>query len=322
MKIVVLDGYTLNPGDLSWDALKAQGTVTVYDRTPSEKAVERAAGCEIVITNKTPITKEVIDALPALRYIGVLATGYNVVDYEYAGRKKIPVTNIPAYGTASVAQLVFALLLELCHRAGEHSRSVLSGQWGKSADFCYWNFPQVELAGKTMGIVGLGRIGSQTAEIARAFGMKVIACGKSPKPLAPDARIGRRTIDEVFAAADVVSLHCPLFPDTQGIVNLQNLKRMKPTAFLINTSRGGLVVEADLAYALNTGMIAGAGLDVLSSEPPKPDNPLLTAKNCVITPHIAWATREARTRLMDIAVGNVKAFLAGKPVNVVQGVAK
>ncbi|MDR1093088.1 MAG: D-2-hydroxyacid dehydrogenase [Clostridiales bacterium] len=317
MKIAVLDGYTLNPGDLSWDGLRDLGDAAIYDRTPADKIIERAGGREIVITNKTPITRESIDRLPNLRYIGVLATGYNVVDCEYAKAKNIPVTNIPAYGTASVAQFVFALLLELCHRAGGHSRSVFKGEWAESADFCYWKSPQIELFGKTMGIVGLGKIGLQTARAAAAFGMKIIACARSRGPVPEDLDFEWKTRDEVFALADAVSLHCPLFPETQGIVNLQTLSKMKRTAFLINTARGGLVVEKDLARALNAGMIAGAGLDVLSVEPPSPDNPLLTAKNCVITPHIAWATREARARLMDIAVGNVRAFLAGRTVNAV-----
>ena len=315
MKIVVLDGYTLNPGDLSWDGLKSLGDVTIYDRTPQDKIIERAMDCQIVITNKTPIPKQVIDALPNLKYIGVLATGYNVVDYDYAKTKNIPVTNIPAYGTNAVAQLVFALLLELCHRAGEHSRSVSSGKWTKSKDFRFWDYPLTELDGKTMGIIGFGKIGQRTAEIAAAFGMKVIVHSRSKKT--DTANIIWKSLDEVFCESDVISLHCPLFPGTENIINLANLSKMKRTAFLINTSRGGLINEKDLARALNIGMIAGAGLDVLSTEPPPLDNPLLTAKNCIITPHLAWATLEARQRLLTVAVNNVKAYIDGNPSNVV-----
>jgi glycerate dehydrogenase len=293
MKIVVLDGFALNPGDLSWDAL---GPATIYDRTPPELVVERAGNAEIVLTNKVVID---VTKLPKLRYVGVMATGYNVVDLPAARERGIVVTNVPGYATRSVAQHTFALLLELCHRVGHHAATIQ--KWPASPDYCYWDFPQIELAGLTMGIVGHGRIGREVEKIARAFGMNVIT----------------QRDDSLFRQADVVTLHCPLTPATKGLLNASRLALMKPTAFLINTGRGGLVVEKDLADALNAGKIAGAGLDVLGTEPPRPDNPLLTAKNCILTPHIAWATRAARERLMRAVVENVQAFLAGKPQNVV-----
>ena len=316
MKIVVLDGFAANPGDLSWDGLKALGDVTVYERTPADLTVERAKGAEAIFTNKTLITKEVMEQLPGLRYVGVLATGYNVVDVHYAKGKGVTVTNIPAYSTDSVAQMVFSLLLELCQHAQRHSDAVYAGDWTNSKDFCFWNFPLVELAGKTMGIIGFGGIGQKVAQIAYAFGMKVIAYNPRKKEYAHESfRWG--TLEEVFSQADVVSLHCPLFPETKGLVNEKTLALMKKSAFLINTSRGPVIEEKDLAAALNEGRIAGAGVDVLSTEPPKADNPLLSAKNCVITPHIAWASLEARTRLMKIATENLRAFQQGTPVNVV-----
>lgn len=315
-KIVVLDGFTLNPGDLDWGGLKEIGEVTVHDRTPAEEIVARAAGAAILLTNKTPVSAAAIERLPKLRYIGVLATGYNVVDVAAAKARGIVVANVPGYGTPSVAQHVFALLLELAQRTGHHAQTVRDGRWSASADFCYWDFPLVELAGRTLGIVGFGAIGRTVAEIGRAFGMKVIASTRTPRSA---EGVEFLSVDDVFRLADVVTLHCPLTPETQGLVNAARLGEMKRDAFLINTGRGALVLERDLADALEAGRIAGAGLDVLSGEPPAPDNPLLKARNCIVTPHIAWATRAARARLMAVAVGNVRAFLAGAPTNVVNG---
>jgi len=318
VKIVVLDGYTLNPGDLSWEGLKALGDPTIiYDRTPVEEIIQRAKGAEILFTNKTPLTKDILKELPDVKYIGVLATGYNVVDVDAAVERGICVTNIPTYGTHSVAQMVFALLLELCHHVQEHSDAVKNGSWSQCMDFCFWNYPLIELADKTMGIVGFGRIGQKTADIAQAFGMKVIAYDQIRSNQPARTNFKWADLDELVEEADVISLHCPLTAETKGMINMKVLKKMKKTAFLINTSRGPLVVDEDLAQALNHHIIAGAGLDVLTDEPPSPDNPLLKAKNCIITPHIAWATKEARTRLMNIAVNNLKAFLEGKPVNVI-----
>jgi glycerate dehydrogenase len=316
MKLVVLDGYCLNPGDLSWDGLQRLGEVTVFDRTRPEAVVERAAGAEIVFTNKTPLPGAVLAQLSKLRYIGVLATGYNVVDVEAAKTRGIVVTNIPTYGTASVAQFVFALLLELCHNVKVHSDAVRAGEWSSSPDWSFWKSPLVELAGRTMGIVGFGRIGRQVGRIADAMGMRVLAYDTyhgGP----PQYSFSWAELQELLRESDVVSLHSPLFPETQGMINAKTLAMMKPSAFLINTSRGPLVVDRDLADALNAGRLAGAGVDVLSVEPPATDNPLLTARNCLVTPHIAWATREARSRLMDLAVENAAAFVGGKPVNVV-----
>jgi glycerate dehydrogenase len=316
MKLAVLDGYCLNPGDLSWDALRRFGEVAVFDRTRLEEVVERAAGAEIVFTNKTPLPGAVLEQLPALRYIGVLATGYNIVDVTAAKARGIVVTNIPTYGTASVAQFVFALLLELCHNVKLHSDAVRAGEWTSNPDWSFWKSPLVELAGRTMGIVGFGRIGRQVGHIAAAMGMHVVAYDTyhgGP----PQYSFRWAELEGLLRESDVVSLHSPLFPDTQGMINAKTLALMKRSAFLINTSRGPLVVDRDLADALNAGRLAGAGLDVLSVEPPAADNPLLAARNCLVTPHIAWATREARSRLMDQAVANVAAFLAGGPVNVV-----
>ena len=318
MKIVVLDGYTLNPGDLSWDGLKDLGDVTIHDYTPADQIVARARGAEILFTNKTPLTAATLAQLNKLTYIGVLATGYNVVDVKAAAARGVAVTNIPTYGTSSVAQMVFALLLELCHHVQLHSDAVRGGEWSASRDFCFWKTPLVELQGKTIGIVGFGRIGRQVAKIADAFGMRVLAQDKFQGP-APDLADFRwAELDELLAQSDVVSLHCPLFPDTAGLINQETLARMKPSTFLINTSRGGLIVDQDLSDALNRNQIAGAALDVLSVEPPPADNPLLKAKNILVTPHISWATAEARARLMGIAVDNLKAYLAGKPVNVIK----
>jgi glycerate dehydrogenase len=317
MKIAVLDGFCLNPGDLSWDALRRLGEVEVFDRTAVEEVVSRAAGAEVVLLNKTPMPGHVLERLPSLRYIGVLATGYNVVDVETARSRGVVVTNVPTYGTASVAQFVFALLLELCHRVGMHADAVRAGEWSRNPDWSFWKSPLVELAGKTMGIVGFGRIGRQTGRIADAMGMRVIAHDTN-RSNAPDYEGFRwAAVEELLGESDVVSLHAPLFPETCGMINVRTLDLMKPSSFLINTSRGALVKDQDLADALNAGRIAGAGLDVLSVEPPAAENPLLSARNCLVTPHMAWATREARSRLMDLVVENVEAFAAGKARNVV-----
>lgn len=314
MKIVVLDGYGLNPGDLSWDAVSQLGELTVYDRTSSEEVIERSAGAEAILTNKTVITAEIMEALPDLKYIGVLATGYNVVNIDVAREKGIVVTNIPAYSTPSVAQMVFAHILNIAQQVQHHSEEVRKGRWTNNADFCFWDTPLIELREKKIGLVGLGHTGFNTARIAIGFGMQVTAyTSKSSLQLPPE--IKKRTLDELFSECDIVSLHCPLTDETKELVNAERLRLMKPTAILINTGRGPLVNEQDLADALNAGKLYAAGLDVLSSEPPKADNPLLTARNCYITPHIAWASLEARTRLMDILVENIKAFQAGKPVN-------
>lgn len=316
MKIVILDGYTENPGDLSWDGFAALGELTVYDRTPADQILARIGDAEIVITNKTPLTRETFAACPGICYVGVLATGYNVVDIEAAKEKGIPVTNIPTYGTTAVAQMVFALLLEICHHVGEHSEAVHRGEWTNSPDFCFWNTPLMELAGKTIGVIGFGRIGQNTAQIARAFGLQVLAYDEYPNDAAR-ALGDYVTLDELLAQSDIISLHCPLFSSTEGIINKDSIAKMKDGVILINTSRGPLVAEADLAQALNSGKVYAAGLDVVATEPIRADNPLLNANNCIITPHIAWAPKESRARLMDIAVNNLKAFLEQKPVNVV-----
>ena len=316
MKIVVLDGYTLNPGDLSWEELKALGDCEIHERLPAGEIVPRAAEADILLTNKVALPRDLIVRLPKLRYIGVTATGYNIVDTVAARERNVSVTNVPAYGTPSVAQMTFALLLELTQHVGLHAQSVRAGRWTRSADWCYWERPLVELNGLTMGIVGLGRIGRAVADLAAAFGMKVVAQSRSRAQSGP-AQFPLLDLDALFRQSDVVSLHCPLTPETNHLVNAARLSLMKPSAFLLNTSRGPLIDEPALAEALNDGRLAGAGLDVLSLEPPPADNPLLQAKNCLITPHIAWATRAARARLMNAAVANVRAFLAGKPQNVV-----
>ena len=318
MKIVVLDGHTLNPGDLSWDQLEALGDCTVHDRTEAERTLEQAAGAEVLLTNKTVLSGEMLDQLPDCKYIGVLATGYNIVDIEATARNRIVVTNVPTYAAQSVAQMVFAHALNLTQHVGHHSRTVKEGQWSKSPDFCYWDYPLIELAGKTMGVIGLGRIGRATAALARAFGMNPIGYDNNPNACAA-SECTPVDLDEIFTSSDIVTLHCPLTDQTEGIVNAERLAMMKPTAFLINTSRGPLVDEPALVEALNDGRIAGAGLDVLCIEPPTGDNPLAQAKNCYITPHIAWATREARARLLATATENVQAFLSGAPQNVVNG---
>jgi len=316
MKTVVLDGYALNPGDLSWEWLKAFGESSVYERTEPAGILERAAGAEILLTNKTPLGAATLKALPELKYVCVLATGYNVVDVAAAKELGIKVSNVPEYGTGAVAQMAFALILELARNAGGHAKSVREGRWSSSKDFCYWDTPQVDLEGLTLGILGLGRIGLAVARIGLAFGMNVVAAG-SGKAKEPVAGIEYVSVDELFRRSDVLSLHCPLTPQTDGIVNATRLATMKPGAFLINTSRGGLVNEKELAEALERGVIAGAGLDVLSSEPPKPENPLLKSKNCLVTPHIAWASSTARARLMKIAEENVRSYVLGKPRNIV-----
>lgn len=317
MKIVILDGYTLNPGDLSWDGLKQFGDVTIYERTPVDKVTERAAGAEIIFTNKTPVNAEAIDQLTSLKFIGVLATGYNIVDTETAKSKGVIVSNVPGYGSSSVAQLTIALLLELCHHVQRHSDTVMDGKWASSPDWCYWNYPLVELSGKTMGIIGFGRIGQQVGDIATALGMNIIANSRSQTDQSHRENFSWVTIPELLAASDVVSIHCPLFPETKGLINKANLQLMKRTSFLLNTSRGPIIVDKDLADALNNDVIAGAGIDVLSSEPPPKDNPLFKTKNCIITPHIAWATKEARARLMQITIDNLAAYSKGAPINVV-----
>lgn len=317
LKIVVLDGYTLNPGDLSWKDLEALGTVKIYDRTHPGEVVERATSAQIVLTNKTVLDGEALSQLPDLKYIGVLATGYNVVNLEAARRQGITVTNIPAYSTDSVAQMVFAHLLNITQRVGHYAEEVASGHWTKQADFSYWNTPLVELAGKTLGVIGLGHTGMATARIALAFGMQVLAHTSKSAAELPAGIRKADSLEQVFSDSNVVSLHCPLTETTKNLVNMERLKLMKREAVLINTGRGGLVNETDLAEALEKGLLAAAGVDVLSSEPPVPGHPLVGVKNCFITPHIAWATLEARQRLMGQAVRNIEAFLSGQPINTV-----
>ena len=315
MRIVILDGFTLNPGDLSWIELESLGECEIYDRSPPADVVKRAAGAEIVLTNKTVLNREQILALPRLKYVGVLATGYNIVDVAAARDRNIPVTNVPTYGTRSVAQHTFSLLLELTQHVGHHAQTVRDSRWTNGPDFCYWDYPLVELDALTMGIVGFGRIGKAVAELARAFGMNVLATSLTPKQSPTGVQFVE--LETLFRQSDVVSLHCPLTERTKNLVNKATLALLKPTSFLLNTSRGPLIDERALAEALNSGQLAGAALDVLSVEPPPANNPLLSAKNCIVTPHIAWATRAARSRLMQIAVANVRAFLNGRLENVV-----
>jgi glycerate dehydrogenase len=315
MTIVVLDGFTLNPGDLSWDELRSLGSCEIHNRTPPTELAVRTANREILLTNKTILDRKTIESLPQLRYVGVLATGTNVVDLAAARERGIPVTNVPAYGTASVAQTTIALLLELAHGVGHHAQTVRQGRWSEAADFSYWDQPLIELSGLKMGIVGFGRIGRAVAALADAFGMSVLAFTPGPGPAAEFVRYV--DLETLFRQSDVVSLHCPLTTETHSLVNAQRLSWMKPSAFLLNCSRGQLIDEQALAQALNSGRLAGAGLDVLTIEPPPVDNPLLRAKNCLVTPHFAWATRAARSRLMKIAVDNVRSFLAGRAQNVV-----
>lgn len=318
MNLVILDGYAENPGDLSWDWLKnLVEECTIYDITPPEKVIERSIDADILVTNKTVLTAEILSQLPKLKYISTLATGYNVIDTAYAREKGIAVSNIPAYSTDGVAQLVFALILELVNHVALHNKSVKDGDWCRSEHFCYWKAPIAELAHKTLGIIGFGKIGSAVAQIANAFGMKVIAYSPNTRTYIGFGNVEFRSLDEVVTESDFISLHCPLTEATNGLVNMDFLNKMKKSAILINTSRGPVVNEADLKKALDEGIIAGAGVDVLSVEPAREDNPLLTCENCIITPHIAWASLEARTRLMNIFKSNIEGFVAGKPVNVV-----
>ncbi len=316
MKIVILDGYTENPGDLSWNELEELGELIVCERTPTDKIVERIGDADAVYTNKTPISRETLDKCPNVKFIGILATGYNVVDVAAAKEKGIPVCNIPTYGTEAVGQFAIALLLEICHHVGHHNEAVHEGRWEQNDDWCFWDYPLIELARKTIGIIGFGRIGQATGRIAKALGMKVIAYDSHPSESGKSIA-DYVSLEELFAQSDVIALHCPLFPETEGIVNKANIAKMKAGVIILNNSRGPLIAEQDLADALNSGKVYAAGLDVVSTEPIRGDNPLLTAKNCIITPHISWAPKESRQRLMDIAVDNLRQFLAGKPVNVV-----
>ena len=316
MKIVILDGYTENPGDLSWESMEKLGELKVYNRTPTNQIVERIGDADVVIVNKTPISAQTIAACTGIKYIGVLATGYNIVDVEAAKAKKIKVTNVPTYGTAAVGQFAIALLLEICHHVGHHSKAVLEGRWEKNPDWCFWDYPLIELAGKTIGIIGFGRIGQTTATIAKAMGMNVLAFDEHPNDTGK-AIADYVSLDELYAKSDVISLHCPLFPSTEGIINKNSIAKMKNGIIILNNSRGPLIVEQDLADALNSGKVYAAGLDVVSTEPVKAGNPLLKAKNCLITPHISWAPKESRQRLMDIAVSNLESYISGNPINVV-----
>jgi glycerate dehydrogenase len=317
MRIVVLDGHTVNPGDNPWDPLDRLGDVTVYDRTPDESIVEHSRGAEVLVTNKTPLSAATLDQLPDLQFISLLSTGYDVVDIAAARERGVPVSNVPEYATDAVAQFTFALLLELCHHVGLHARSVRRGEWARSVDFCYWKTPLTELQGKQMGILGFGRIGRRVGELAHAFGMNVLACDARPADEPAYRPFAWRDLAALFAEADVISLHCPHTRETEGVVNADLLSTMKPDTFLINTARGALVVEQDLADALNAGRIAGAALDVAAAEPIAADSPLVTAKNCVVTPHIAWAALAARRRLMHTTAENIAAFMSGEPINVV-----
>ena len=319
MKIVILDGYTLNPGDLDWNGLLKFGWYEVYDRTPIDdigEIIKRIGDSEIILTNKTPLTKEVFDACPKLKYVGVLATGYNIIDIQAAKENQVTVTNIPTYGTRAVAQFSMALLLEICNKVEHHNRAVKEGRWSKNQDFCFWDYPLIQLEGKTIGLLGFGRIGQAMGEISKAMGMKVIAYDQYPNDAGE--KIGEYvTLDELFAKADIISLHCPLLEDTIGIINKNNIEKMKDGVIILNNSRGPLIIEKDLAQALNSGKVLGAGLDVVSVEPINENNPLLKAANCIITPHISWAARETRVKLLDIGIDNLEAFLEGKPINVV-----
>lgn len=316
MKLVVLDGYTLNPGDLSWSGFEKVGELKVYERSNYNEIVPRAKDAEIIFTNKTMLSAEILSELPKVKFIGVLATGVNVVDLEYTKANNIIVTNTPNYTGLSAAQMVFSLILELTHRVGHHSQTVKEGKWSKSEDFCYWDFPLIELDGLTLGIVGFGSIGKAVCKMALAFGMKVLMNTRT-KPADLPQGVSHCDLDHLIASSDIISLHCPLTPKTEGMINRNSIAQMKDSAYLINVSRGPLIVETDLAEALNSGRLAGAGLDVLTEEPPNPDCPLFGAKNCFITPHIAWATKAARKRLMQIALDNLKSFLEGNPQNVV-----
>lgn len=317
MKIIVLDGFALNPGDISWKPVEELGSLTVYDRTPPEQVVERIGDAPAILTNKTVISREVMDACPGLKYIGVLATGYNVVDLAAARERGIIVTNIPGYSTQAVAQFVFALLLEICCHVQHHSDSVHAGDWVRSKDFCYWRSPQLELWGKALGIFGYGSIGQAVATIAQAMGMKVVCCTRTPAKIPAGSGIQALELDEFLATADVISLHAPLTPQTEHLVRSETIAKMKRGVIIINTARGPLVQEEDMVAALKSGQVGWYAADVVCREPMDPSNPLLGAPNCIITPHIAWATQEARSRLMAIAAGNIAAFQQGRPVNVV-----
>ena len=318
MKIVILDGYTENPGDLSWDALRSFGHLTVYNRTPYDvnEIVRRIGDAEIVLTNKTPLNAEVFQRCHNIKLVSVLATGFNVVDCTKAAELGIPVSNVPAYGTDSVAQFAIALLLEICHHVAHHSDAVHDGRWESNPDWCFWDYPLIELSGKTLGIIGFGRIGQATARIAKAMGMKVIAFSRTQRENARSLA-DYVDLDTLIASSDVIALHCPLFPETEGIINKENIAKMKDGVIIINNSRGQLIVEQDLADALNSGKVFAAGLDVVSTEPIRGDNPLLSAKNCLITPHISWAPKESRQRIMDTTEENIRAFMDGNPINVV-----
>lgn len=320
MKIVVLDGYALNPGDLSWDGLKQLGEVTIYERTKGDQVFERVKDAEIILTNKTPITEDVIQAAPNLKYVGVLATGYNVVDLEACRKRQIPVTNVPAYSTNAVAQLVFAYILEICHHVTDHTRAVLDGAWTNSKDFAFWNYPLIELEGKTLGIIGFGSIGIRVSEIAKAFGLNVLVSSRTKKPEYESDQLKFVSMEELFEQSDIITVHVPLTDATRDLIDREAIKRMKDGVILINTARGGIINEQDLADALNEGKVYWAGIDVATTEPIPADNPLLQTKNIFITPHIGWAPKEARTRCINIVVDNVKAFLDGKLQNVVNGV--
>lgn len=317
MKIVVLDGEALNPGDLDWSGVERFGQLTVYDRTPVAQIVERAQDADIVFTNKVPLDAATLDSLPQLKYIGVLATGYNIINTERAKERGIVVTNIPGYSTDSVVQLTFALLLELCHRVQRHSDSVFEGKWSRSPDFSFRDYPLVELAGKNLGIIGFGDIGQRVADVGTALGMRIIGYSRTQTDQSHRSNFRWGDLDTLLSESDVVTIHAPLTPQTERLINASTLAKMKPSSFLLNTARGPIIAEADLAEALNAGQIAGAGLDVLSAEPPAADNPLFGAKNCVITPHIAWATKEARARLMEMTADNLQAYVDGAPINVV-----
>ena len=318
MKLVITDGYCENPGDLSWEPLKQFGELVIYDRTEDDedKIIDRIGDADIAIINKVPITERIMDACPNLKAIAILATGYNVVDIDAAKKRGIPVCNVPAYGTDAVAEFAMSLLLELCHHVGHHADAVKEGRWESCPDFCFWDYPLMDLHGKTMGIIGFGRIGRTTGKLANAFGMKVLATGSRPTPEG-EALADYVDLDTLLSRSDVIALHCPLLPGTKDIICRKNIEKMKDGVIIINNARGGCVVEQDLADALNSGKVAAAGLDVVSTEPISGDNPLLTAKNCIITPHISWASRECRQRILDTTVENVRSFLAGTPKNVV-----
>ncbi len=318
MKIVVLDGYAMNPGDLTWNGLQALGDVMIYERSSEKEIIERTKGAEIVLTNKVSLPAHIIEALPALKYIGVMATGYNMIDMDCANKQGIVVTNVPGYSTPSVVQLTFSLLLELCYHTQRHSDAVMKGKWTASPDFCFWDYPLTELFGKTLGIIGFGSIGQKVADVGVAFGMSILAYSrtKTDQSHRKNFRWAAEQ-EELLAQADIVSLHCPLTPQTENLINAESLSIMKPSAVIINTSRGGLIDAQALADALNEGRISGAGIDVLPVEPPPIDNPIFNAKNCLVTPHIAWATKESRLRLMDVVIGNIKSFLNGQSVNVI-----